>query len=240
MTRRQMLAASVGLVVAAGLSRREARAQAGASKAKIGIIGAGHIGGTVGSLWVKAGHEVLFSSRHPEELAGLVGGLGPLAHTGTPDQAIAFGDVVFLAVPYNAYPEIGATYGKALTGKVVLDAGNATAARDGALADEAKTAGIGVTSAKYLPGTRLVRAFNVLNYKLLADEAHRTGEPVAIPIAGNDAGALDVASGLVRDAGFEPVVVGDLAKASAFQMGAPGYGQNVTASELRNRLGLAP
>ena len=97
--------------------------------------------------------------------------------------------------------------------------------------------GIGAVSSKYLPGTRLVRAFNTLSYKVLAQEAHRSGDAVAIPIAGDDQAALGVAAGLVRDAGFDPVVVGGLARAREFQMGAPGYGQAVPAAELRKRLG---
>src|SRR5271169_661925 len=105
---------------------------------KIGIIGAGHIGSTLGTLWVKAGHPAMFSSRHPEELAPLVQELGALAKSGAVADAIAFGDVVFIAVPYGAYPQIGKDYGSLLSGKVVLDAGNAVAARDGEITAEAK------------------------------------------------------------------------------------------------------
>src|SRR3954454_18155674 len=103
------------------------------SKSKVGVIGSGHMGGTVGELWVKSGHEVLFSSRHPDELKDMVAKLGPLARAGTPEQAFAFGDAVLLAIPYKAYPQFGQEYATALRGKVVLDAGNATAARDGPL-----------------------------------------------------------------------------------------------------------
>ncbi len=218
------------------------RALAGATSEtpmKIGVIGAGKIGGTVGTLWVKAGHEVLFSSRHPEQLQDLVNGLGPRARAGTPREAARFGDAVLLAVPYRAYPELGRELAPDLAGKVVLDAGNAVAARDGEeLAREARENGIGFTSAKYFPGTRLVRAFNTLGYGVLAGNAHREGGRIAIPLAGDDRQALEVASRLVRDAGFDPVVVGPLASASTFQQGAPGYGQQVTAPELRKRLGL--
>src|ERR1700744_2927884 len=88
----------------------------GSAPLKIGIIGAGHIGSTVGGLWVKSGHPVMFSSRHPEELASMVQGLGPLAKSGTVAEAVAFGDVVFIAVPYGAYPQIGKDLGSQLTG----------------------------------------------------------------------------------------------------------------------------
>ena len=74
----------------------------GSGEVRIGVIGSGHIGGTIGGLWVKAGHPVLFSSRHPEELKGLVSGLGSLAQAGTVAQAVAFGDALFVAVRYKA------------------------------------------------------------------------------------------------------------------------------------------
>ncbi|MFP2958464.1 NAD(P)-binding domain-containing protein [Myxococcus sp. 1LA] len=61
---------------------------------RIGVIGAGWLGGTVGRLWVKAGHEVLFSSRHPEELVSMAQELGPRASVGTPRQAAEFGTVL--------------------------------------------------------------------------------------------------------------------------------------------------
>jgi 8-hydroxy-5-deazaflavin:NADPH oxidoreductase len=210
------------------------------NKLRIGVIGSGHIGGTIGGLWIKAGHPVFFSSRHPDELKDMVAGLGDLAQAGTVEQAIAFGDVVFLAVPYKAVPDIGKDYGAALRGKIVLDACNATQARDGAITDEVNHDGIGVTSQKYLPGTRLVRVFNSMNYLVFAKEANRPDPKLAIPIASDDADAMKISAGLVRDAGFDPVVVGNLADASKFQMGAPGFGQQVTAAELKQKLSLAP
>jgi 8-hydroxy-5-deazaflavin:NADPH oxidoreductase len=236
--RRYVLIGS-GLLLGAALMPARALAQSG--KARIGVIGSGHIGGTIGGLWVKAGHPVLFSSRHPEELKDLVAGLGELAKAGTVDEAIAFGDVLFIAVPYGALPQIGQDYGAKLNGKVVLDACNAVAARDGApIADEVEKEGIGVVSQKYLSGARIVRAFNTMNYKIFAKEANRPDPKLAIPIAGDDAQAVQVAAGLVRDAGFDPVVVGKLADARRFQRGGPGYGQQVTAAELRQKLSLAP
>ena len=125
------------------------------SAVKIGIIGSGNMGSTLGTLWVKSGHPVLFSSRHPEELKKLVDGLGPLARAGTVPEALAFGDVIFIAVPYGAYPQIGKDYAQEFKGKVVIDAGNAVPARDGEIAKEAREIGIGMTSAKYLAGRAL-------------------------------------------------------------------------------------
>src|SRR5271165_4649405 len=149
--RREMLVASSGLALAAALRPWRAMAQAGGgAKSRIGVIGSGHIGGTIGGLWVKAGHPVMFSSRHPEELKDLVAGLGPLARAGTVAEAIAFGDILFVAVPYGAMPQLGQDYAGPLKGKIVLDAGNAAAARDGPIADEVERDGIGVVSQKFL------------------------------------------------------------------------------------------
>jgi predicted dinucleotide-binding enzyme len=231
--RRALLRAGAvaGLAIAAS---RGAFGQTG-SALKIGVIGSGHIGSTVGSLWVKAGHPVLFSSRHPEELASLVQGLGVLAKTGTVAEAIAFGDVVFIAVPYGAYPQLVKDYASALAGKVMLDAGNAVAARDGDIINEVHREGIGVTSAKYFPGAHIVRAFNTLSYRVLAAQADRAGDRMAIPLAGDDKDALTVASTLVHDAGFDPVIIGQLVRAKDFAQGGPLYGQQLTAAEMRQR-----
>src|SRR5689334_8280409 len=92
---------------------------------KIGIIGAGMIGSTVGKLWVEAGHEVRFASRHPEELRPLVDALGPRASAGTSAEAAAFGEVVMITVPLKAMPDLAREVAPALAGKVVLDTGNA-------------------------------------------------------------------------------------------------------------------
>jgi predicted dinucleotide-binding enzyme len=239
--RRRLMVLSAGAGIAAALGPWSAFAQsAGGTKSKIGVVGSGHIGGTIGGLWVKAGHPVFFSSRHPEELKDLVAGLGPLAQAGSVADAIAFGNVIFVAVPYGALPQIGRDYGSALKGKVVLDACNASQGRDGDIAKEVERDGIGVTSQKYLAGARLVRAFNTMSYMIFAREANRPEPRLAIPIAGDGPEAVKVAAQLVRDAGFEPVVVGKLADAARFQRGAPGYGQSVTAAELRKTLSLSP
>jgi predicted dinucleotide-binding enzyme len=233
LNRRALLRAGAFAGLAVAVSRA-AHGQ-GSGPLKIGVIGSGHIGSTVGALWVKSGHPVMFSSRHPEELASLVQGLGALAKSGTVAEAIAFGDVIFIAVPYKAYPQIGKDYGSQLAGKVVLDAGNAVAARDGDITAEAKEEGIGVTSAKYLPGAKIVRAFNTMSYRFFASESNRAGDRMAIPLAGDDKDALTVASVLVHDAGFDPVVIGSLARAKDFSQGNPLYGQQLTAAEMRKR-----
>ena len=210
----------------------------GSSPTRIGIIGSGNIGGTIGGLWVKKGHSVFFSSRHPDELKDMVAKLGSLAQAGTVERAVAFGDVLFIAVPYGAIPQIGKDYSAAMKGKVMLDACNSVSSRDGAVADEVERNGIGVTTQKYFPGVRIVRAFNTMSYMVFAREANRPDPKLAIPIAGDDPQALQIAASLVRDAGFDPVTVGTLADARRFQRGQAGYGQQVTAAELKQKLSL--
>lgn len=206
----------------------------GSKPMQIGVIGSGRIGGTVGGLWVKAGYPVLFSSRHPEQLKPLVDGLGPLARAGTVAEAVAFGDVLFVAVPYGALPEIGKAHGRGMAGKVVLDATNAYRHRDGAAGEDALANGIGPTTAKYLAGARIVRAFNFTSASDFATRHHQ--EPrIAIPIAGDDRAALDTASELVRAAGFEPVVIGPLKIADSFAPGGPLFRQVGSADELRQK-----
>lgn len=210
------------------------------SPLKIGIIGSGNIGSTLGTLWVKSGHPVLFSSRHPEELKSLAEGLGPLARTGTVREALAFGDVVFIGVPYGAYPQIGKDYAKEFVGKIVIDAGNAVIARDGEIAKPARENGVGLTSAKLLAGARIVRAFNLLSFRKVASLSNRPEGRIAIPMAGDDQEALKVASGLVRDAGFEPVILGSLQRSKVFEQGGPLYGAEMSAEQMRERLKTIP
>ncbi len=210
-----------------------------ARRLKIGVIGAGRIGGTVGGLWVKAGHEVLFSSRHPDRLKGLVARLGPRAQAGWPREAAAFGEVVLISVPYGAVPQIGRDFARELKGKVVLETGNPFPGRDGEMAGPARAKGAGLASAEFLPGVRLVRAFNSVGYHALRSQAHRDGARVAIPLAGDDKQALEIAARLVREAGFEPVVVGPLASARTFDAGTSVFGRALTARALRRALKIA-
>jgi predicted dinucleotide-binding enzyme len=238
-TRRNLVRlAGLAMLSLPGLRSALAQNTPSAEQIKIGTIGSGRMGGTLGTLWVKAGHPVMFSSKNPDEIKSLVEGLGPLARAGTVDEAVTFGDAVLLAVPYSAYPELGERHARALAGKLLIDVGNAVPARDGAISAEAKEAGIGLTTAKYFPGALIVRAFNTLGYGVLQREANRPGERMAIPVAGDDPHALAIAQQLVRNAGFDPVVIGGLARASEFAQGTPLYGQQLTARQMRERAGL--
>jgi 8-hydroxy-5-deazaflavin:NADPH oxidoreductase len=238
-TRHGSLLILAGLALAATLfSAASFAATDTSTPVRIGIIGTGKIGAPLAVLWVRSGHEVMISSRHPEELASLAARLGPKAHVGTPAEAAAFGEVIMLAVPYKATPQVGHDYAKQLAGKVVLDAGNPYPERDGPMADAARTKGAGPSSRDFLPGVRLVRAFNAIIAGNLLTQSHRPGELIAIPIAGDDPAALKQAASLVRDAGFDPVVVGDLSQAHQFDVGTAVYVKLMTAKQLRAALGL--
>ena len=234
--RRELL----GVAVAAALGGLPLPARPADDKTmKIGVIGSGRVGGTIGGLWVKAGYEVTFSAREISEVKELVASLGPRAHAGTPREAAAFGEVMLISVPYSALPQIGRDYAAELKGKAVLDTCNPIQGRDGDMAVEARAKGTGVASVEFLPGVRLVRAFNCVGYNSMRSEAHRAGERLAIPLAADDEAALKIAIRLVEDAGFEPVVVGPLSRAKEFDVGTPVFGKALTARELRKVLGIA-
>jgi predicted dinucleotide-binding enzyme len=139
--------------------------------------------------------------------------------------------VLVLAVPYGAQPELGKTLGAALRGKVVIDASNPFPARDGAIADEAREKGAGIVSARLLPGARIVRAFNAVGAARMG-AVHESPGKLGMPIAGDDAQALETTSRLVKDIGFEPVVVGGLAMGRHLMPGTPLAGEH-SPDELR-------
>lgn len=214
---------------------------------KIGVIGSGRIGSTLGGLWVKAGHEVMFSDRDAEQAKKVASELGRGAsagtggaRTGTPEEAVAFGDAVLIAVPYGALPAVAKQVGAQLKGKVVIDPNNPVPARDGELGAQAKEKGAAVSTAAILPGAHLVRTFNSWGYNVMAREANRAAPRMAMPVAADDPQALKVGLALVRDAGFEPVHAGSLADSKAFDLGSSVSGRIMTAQELRQALNLKP
>ena len=179
------------------------------TKPKIGIIGSGKVGGGIGSAWVLAGYEVMFSSRHIENDRRLASQLGSNAHAGTPREAAAFGDVVMISVPYHALPDVGEQLADLIQGKVVIDTCNPFPSRDGEIAIWAKKIGAGVASRELLGGARIVRAFNAIGAASMAT-AHVNPGRIGMPIASDDSEAAEIASRLIRDMGYEPVMIGDL------------------------------
>jgi len=205
---------------------------------KIGVIGSGRIGSTIGGLWVKAGHEVMFSDRDPEAVKRAIADLGPRARAGSTHEAASFGDAVLIAVPYAALPAIRDEVGLRLRGKVVIDPNNPVPARDGDMAVAAKEKGAGVSTAALLPGVKIVRSFNSWGYATMAREANRPAPRMALPVAADDAEALKLGMQLVSDAGFDPVNAGSLASSKAYDLGSSVSGKVMTADELRKALSI--
>lgn len=232
--RRPFLAALAGLATVSSASAVEAPSQ----KTRIGIIGTGHVGTTLAELWVRAGYHVMVSARSLMEAQSLATSLGPLATAGTPAQAAAFGDVVVLAVPYGAIPQLGPQLSRTLMDKIVLDPSNPYPWRDGAIADTAQRDGAGVTTQRYFPSAHVVRAFNSIDMSTLRSEAHRAAPLLAVPVAGDDAQAVAQVSVLVKAAGFDPVVTGNLATAKLFQPGSAGFELERDVAGLKQALHL--
>jgi predicted dinucleotide-binding enzyme len=206
---------------------------------RIGIIGAGHIGGTLARLFVAAGHEVAVSnSRGPETLAGLVEELGGGAQAMTAAEAARFGDVVVVSVPFGRYRELS---GDALAGKVVADTNNYYPQRDGHYEelDRDRTTSSELLQA-HLPGARVVKAFNAIVWTRLRDDGRPAGDPerVGIPISGDDEQAKRTVAELIDEIGFDAVDAGTLAEGGRkHQPGSPAYTQGLATGELRARLG---
>ncbi|GAB3904533.1 NADPH-dependent F420 reductase [Kibdelosporangium lantanae] len=180
---------------------------------KIGIVGAGHIGSTVATLFVQAGHKVEISnSQGPESLSAVVAKLDGKVKAVTVEQAAKFGDVVLFAIPFGAYKDLGSL---PLAGKILIDATNAFSKTH-----DAKAPTSSEQVAKEFPEAKVVKAFNTLHYTYLVtdrkpDAAHE--DRLALFVAGDDADAKATVSKLIDEIGFAPVDTGSLADGSRRQ-----------------------
>lgn len=228
--RREFLVVAGATVAAGSLPLRALASE----KRKIGIIGSGRVGSAIGASWVRAGHEVMFSSRHIENDRALAARLGGGARAGTPREAAAFGEVVMVSVPYHALPSVGKDLADLLNGKIVIDTNNPFHHRDGEIAQWALEKGAGLATAELLPGARLVRAFNAISAAQMG-QAYREPGRVGMPFASDDAQAAEVASRLIRDVGYEPVFIGGLAMGKYLMPGTALAGER-SAEEIRKIL----
>jgi predicted dinucleotide-binding enzyme len=202
---------------------------------KIGILGSGNIGGALGRLWAAAGHEVFFASRHPERLVTLVRQAGPRARAGCPEEAADFGEVLLEAVPFG---HVGHLPVERMKGKIVLSAANYYPSRDGDIDLGGLTQSEWVASR--LPGTRLVKAFNMMRAGVMEQLADGAGRPgLAIFIAGDDVDAKRVAATLVSDAKFTPIDVGPLRSGVLFQTNGPLYDTQLQPEQARKAVAEA-
>lgn len=200
---------------------------------KIGIIGAGYIGGTAAHLFVDAGHEIAISnSRDPQTLHDRVVELGPNARTATPAEAARFGEVVLLAVPLKAFTDLPV---EELRGRIVIDAMNYYPERDGHYADlDDGSRGSSELVAAHLPGARLVKAFNTIWFEHLKSKGKKSApiaERRAIFIAGDDEEAKKIVSGLIEDIGFGAFDMGSLRDGRNQQPGTAVYNRELKVSE---------
>jgi predicted dinucleotide-binding enzyme len=230
-SRRSFLKAAAAAAVAGAIEWPSRLAAVESKPMKIGMIGSGNVGSALGRAWARAGHPVMFSSRHLEDDKRLAADIGANARAGTPREAATFGDVLVFAVPYGALPELGQALGHSIKGKIVIDACNPFPRRDGEIAERAREKGAGLMSAELLPGARIVRAFNAVGADRMG-QAHEEPGRVGMPIAGDDEEALDIASTLIREIGFEPVRVGGLGMGKYLMPGTPLAGER-TPEEIR-------
>ena len=229
--RREFLKAAAAAAVVAMTEWPSGAVAAESRPLKIGMIGSGNVGSALGRVWAQAGHPVMFSSRHLEEDKRLAAEVGANARAGMPREAAEFGEVLVLAVPYGALPELSQELRDAIKGKVVIDACNPFPRRDGEIAERAREKGAGLMSAELLPGARIVRAFNAVGADRMG-EVHKDPGRVGMPIAGDDEEAIEVASRLIREIGFEPMLVGGLAMGRYLMPGTPLAGER-TPEEIR-------
>jgi predicted dinucleotide-binding enzyme len=196
---------------------------------KIGIVGAGMIGGTLATLFTRAGHQVaLANSRGPQTLADTVAELGPNAHAATVADAAAFGELVAIAIPLKAYPALPA---EPFAGKIVVDADNYYPQRDGQIAElDAKSTSSTELLARHLAGARVLKAFNTIYFEHLRDRGRPdapAAERYAIPVAGDDAAAKAVLTALIDEIGFTAVNTGPLAESWRQEPDTPVYGAEI-------------
>jgi len=205
---------------------------------RIGIVGAGNIGGTLAGHFTRAGHEVAVSnSRGPETLQDLVAELGERARAVTPPEAIEFGEIVVVSVPFGRFRELPPEHAE---GKVVIDTNNYYPNRDGHFEelDTDRTTSSELLQA-HMKGARVVKAFNAIYWGRLRDLGRPAGDPerIGIPISGDDEKAKRIVAGLIDEIGFEAVDAGTLAEGGRqHQPGTPVYTADLRAPELRDQL----
>lgn len=207
----------------------------------IGLIGAGHIGGTLARTAVEAGYAVVVSnSRGPHTLVDLVTELGDSARAGTAEEAAAEGDVVVVTIPLGAYRDVPV---EPLAGKVVIDTNNYYPQRDGHIAalDDATTTSSELL-AEHLPTSRVVKAFNHITSADLGSQGSAAGSPGrrALAIAGDDDDAKAQVAAIIERLGFDVVDAGPLAEGRRIQPGTPGYGAHLDRAGLEQALAGAP
>jgi predicted dinucleotide-binding enzyme len=178
---------------------------------RIGILGSGLMGGMLGTLFARAGHEVVFSyARTKAKLERLARDAGGGARAGTPSEAVDQADVVFLAVQWSRLDDVLKQAG-GLSGKLVVSCSLPMNADNTALALGGKTSGA-EELARRLPDARVVAAFSTVPSEVLfaVYESRRKSRRPSLVYCGDDARAKKVAAVLIQDVGFDPLDAGPL------------------------------
>jgi predicted dinucleotide-binding enzyme len=206
---------------------------------KIGVIGCGSIGSAIARHWANAGHDLIVSAKHLDHAEKIANKLRRRATVSTPEQAAKEGEVILLSIPLGEIPLLSKSVKNALRGKVVIDTSNPYPERDGEAADEVIEShlGTGIWTAEQIPGARIVRAFSSVHAEVFETQAHRKEDPIGVPIASDDAQAIEVVVQLIHDAGFEAIVLGGLKEARRFDPGTETYGSDLGAKKLREKFG---
>lgn len=178
---------------------------------RIGVLGSGLMGGKLGTLFARAGHEVVFSyARSQEKLKRLAHKAGGNARAGTPGDAVRHADAILLAIHWSRLDDVLRQTGD-LAGKVIVSCSLPMTTKDTELAI-AHTGSGAETLARKLPRSRLVCAFNTIPSEVLFSvfAGRRRARRPSLVYYGDDAKAKKVAATLIRGAGFEPVDAGPL------------------------------
>src|SRR4051794_37530302 len=180
---------------------------------RIGVVGAGRIGGNCARKLAKGGHEVKLSGRDPANQEPLAAEIGEAASVGTPAEAAEFGEVVIFAVPWDGFDDAVASAGD-LTGKIVIDTTNQYGSSE--MPADGQTAAS--FHAAEVEGALYTKSFNTLTSAFQAEAAFRPeAERVVQWVCGDDAVAKQVVMGLIADAGYAPVDVGTNADAAVME-----------------------
>jgi predicted dinucleotide-binding enzyme len=205
---------------------------------KIGVIGSGNIGSSVGRKLAALGHDVTISnSRGPQTLTGTATEIGATA--GTVEEAIADADLVVLAVPVKAVPALPLDK---LAGTIIIDANNYYPARDGVIDDiELKRKTSARWTAEHAPGAHVVKVFNSIYFQHILDNGQPAGAGgrIALPVAADDASAKQTVSALVDAIGFDPVDGGTLDESWRQEPGTPVYGTDLDRKGVEAGLAAA-
>lgn len=203
----------------------------------VGIIGSGNIGSNLGRHLAKANYQVMFSSRHPEELRSLAEEVGENARVGSVKEAVEFGEIIILAIPFKYIPDTAKEVGE-LTNKIAIDATNPYPQRDGKLAEDV-LANEEITASQYtaqqFPEAHIIKVFNTIYYVNLRDKAFAPeGQRMAVPYAGDNVEAKQTIAQLLEDIGFAGVDVGALSDTSIMEPGAALYNKMLSPEEARS------